>query len=315
MSKKSTYFFLVPGLRSQHFGHLLQKSKLQPMAGLSSNHSLDLYFPKSLGPSKIEELNNMAENQDPVKNHEIKSEKIEIEEVNKVKVKYSLNKIKNLEVAKSNAERPVKISRFITDDQNIRYEMNSGQYLHIKEEMIQYRKGQSETSENGEVTITVEKNSSVEDVDQNNPETQVKMTVKNNNINETTKVVIKMYHTNQSIHLQGGKRMGKVTSTSLMADCLEKHWTKNIQLNTNSIKEANMRLRRMVVKAGMATRARTSTGDPTLHCDKCSYTCNLRHQLNTHKISKHGVAAKSVTFTGTKRKSPPNKSPETKKAP
>ena len=98
--------------------------------------------------------------------------------------------------------------------------------------MIQYRKGQSETSHNGEVTITVEKNSAVEDVDQNNPETQVKMSVKSNNTNETTKVVIKMYHTNQSIHLQGGRRMGKGTSTSLLADCLEKHWTKNIQENT-----------------------------------------------------------------------------------
>ena len=52
MNKKSTNFFLVPGLRSQHFGHLLQKSKLQLIASLSSNHSLDLYFPKSLGPYK-----------------------------------------------------------------------------------------------------------------------------------------------------------------------------------------------------------------------------------------------------------------------
>ena len=46
---KKHHLFLVPGLRSQHSGHLLQKSKLQLMASLSSNHSLDLYFPKSLG--------------------------------------------------------------------------------------------------------------------------------------------------------------------------------------------------------------------------------------------------------------------------
>ena len=50
ISKKSTNFFLVPGSRSQHFGQLLQKPKLQLMASLSSNHSLDLYLPKSLGP-------------------------------------------------------------------------------------------------------------------------------------------------------------------------------------------------------------------------------------------------------------------------
>ena len=64
----------------------------------------------------------------------------------------------------------------------------------------------------------------------------------------------------------------------------------------------------------MATRARTSTGDPTLQCDQCSFSCNLRHQLDTHKISKHGVTVKSVKFNGIKRKSPPNKSPDTKKA-
>ena len=38
-------------MRSQHFGHLLQKPKLQQMASLSNNHSLDLYLPKSLSPS------------------------------------------------------------------------------------------------------------------------------------------------------------------------------------------------------------------------------------------------------------------------
>ena len=173
-------------------------------------------------------LYSVDKKQGPVEDDEIKTENIKVEEVNKVKVKYSLNKVKNLEVAKANAERPIKIARCITDDQNIRYEMNSGQYLHIKEEMMQYRKDQSETSDDGEVTISVEKNSAVEDADQNNPETQIKMTVTNHNTNETTKVVIKMYHANQSIHLQGGRRMGKVTSTSLMADCLEKHWTKNI---------------------------------------------------------------------------------------
>ena len=41
---------MVPGLRSQHFGHILPKPKLQLMASLSSNHSLDLYLLKSLGP-------------------------------------------------------------------------------------------------------------------------------------------------------------------------------------------------------------------------------------------------------------------------
>ena len=164
---------------------------------------------RSSNEMKIKEPNIIDKKPEAVKTDEISSDYNKVEEVNKLKVNYSLNKVKNLEVAKSNAERPIKISRFVTDDQNIRYEMNSGQYLHIKEEMIQYTKGQSEFSDNGEVTISVEKNSAVEDSNQNNPETQIKMTVTNNKINETTKVVIKLYHTNQSIHLKGGKRMGE----------------------------------------------------------------------------------------------------------
>ena len=46
---KNHQLFLVPGSRSKHFGQLLQNPKLQLMASLSSNHSLDLYLPKYLG--------------------------------------------------------------------------------------------------------------------------------------------------------------------------------------------------------------------------------------------------------------------------
>ena len=47
---KKAQIFLVPDLRSQHFRHIIRKPKLQLMASLCSNHSLDLYLPKSLGP-------------------------------------------------------------------------------------------------------------------------------------------------------------------------------------------------------------------------------------------------------------------------
>ena len=70
-----------------------------------------------------------------------------------------------------------------------------------------------------------------------------------------------------------------MTSTMLLADCLEIHWTKKMNENIDSIKEANSKIKGMVIKSGMGTRARTSTGDPTLPCDQYSYTCNLRHQL------------------------------------
>ena len=97
------------------------------------------------------------------------------------------------------------------------------------------------------------KNSAVEDIDENNPETQIKMLVTNNKTEEKTNVVIKLYHTNQSIHLQGGRRIGNVASTSLMGDHLEEIWKRNMVENVNNIKDVNDKLKIMVVKPGMAT--------------------------------------------------------------
>ena len=199
-------------------------------------------------------------------------------------MKYSLNKMKNLEVAKANVLRPIKLDKIVTNDTNIRYEMNSGQYLHIKEEMKQYKKGDVETSENGELTFRVEKNSSVEDINENNPESQVKMVITNNKTNETTNVVIKLYHTNQSIHLQGGRRMGETTSTLMLAECMEGYWNRNMTENENSIKDANEGIKAMVIKPGMATRARSGSGEPTLFCDKCNYSVKF-HEFMSTKLS------------------------------
>lgn len=85
----------------------------------------------------------------------------ETKEVNTIKVKYELNKLKNLEVAQTNASRPIKLARLVTDNQNLRFEMNLGQYLDIKEDMSKYRIAQTDNINNGEITITVEKTSSV----------------------------------------------------------------------------------------------------------------------------------------------------------
>ena len=173
-------------------------------------------------------LNNKTEEVNPgeVKNADSKFEKDKIEDISKIKVKYCLNKIKNLAEAKANASRPINVKRLTTNDTNIRYEFNSGQYLHIKDELKRYKKEDTETSEDGNVTIKVEKNSAVEDREENYPESQIKMLIINNKTKEKTSVVIKLYHTNQSIHLQGGRRMGQITSASLLAECMEGHWRK-----------------------------------------------------------------------------------------
>ena len=50
----STYFFLVPVWRFQHFKYILQNPKLKQMATCFSNHSLDLYLSKSMGSYESE---------------------------------------------------------------------------------------------------------------------------------------------------------------------------------------------------------------------------------------------------------------------
>ena len=45
ISKKSTWFFLVPGRRFQYFRHLLQNPNLKVMASFSNNHYWPYTFP------------------------------------------------------------------------------------------------------------------------------------------------------------------------------------------------------------------------------------------------------------------------------
>ena len=54
----------------------------------------------------------------------------------------------------------------------------------MKDEILKYSKTQIETTDNGAVTFLLEKNSAVEDVDENNPEIQIKICVTNNTLKE-----------------------------------------------------------------------------------------------------------------------------------
>ena len=78
----------------------------------------------------------------------------------------------------------------------------------------------------------------------------LKMTVTNKMTKETAKVTVKLYHTNQTIHLQGGRKMGTVPSVSILADCLEKHWNVTWKNSKESIKELNESLKNMEIKEG-----------------------------------------------------------------
>ena len=176
--------------------------------------------------------------------------------------------------------------------------------------MKKYKKDDVETSEF--LTFKVEKNTSVIDNLRNNPETQIKCIVNNKKTNEDTNVVIKLYHTNQSIHFQGGRRMGKVTSTSLMADHMEVRWRHLLEEAMVTIKQINESLKSMSLKDSMNLRSRTTSGDTILYCDKCSYTTPLKHKLSAHKMSLHQADHTHVK-KAIKRKSSPKQSPIKKK--
>ena len=54
----------------------------------------------------------------------------------------------------------------------------------------------------------------------NNPATIIKLKVTELATNFESNVTLNLYHSNQGVHLQGGRRNGKVTSCSLVATFL-----------------------------------------------------------------------------------------------
>ena len=179
----------------------------------------------------------------------------------------------------------------MTNDTNTRYKINTRLYLLIKEDMLKYVKGQSEASDKS--TIEVESSTAVVDLVKNNPETMIKFIVKDNETKLETKVNVKLYHTNQTIHLQGGKRTGRTTSTSLVADCLERLWIKILENNKDKIDKLNRLLITLDTKGVKDLRKGSFNKVSDQHpCDKCEYKTAHKFQLNSHKIRAHNEKAK-----------------------
>ena len=67
---------------------------------------------------------------------------------------------------------------------------------------------------------------SITKVKKDSPQASIHFEVKDHGTQQITKCVQHMYHTNQTIHLQGGKRINNNTTTSLVANVMEKQWSK-----------------------------------------------------------------------------------------
>ena len=58
-----------------------------------------------------------------------------------VNLKYVLNEVKNLKVAKTNATKKLEVKRDVVNNVNIKYDLNSALYLVMKEELSKVKPG------------------------------------------------------------------------------------------------------------------------------------------------------------------------------
>ena len=110
------------------------------------------------------------------------------------------------------------------------FELNSAVYLISKDELLKMTPGQSE-EKNG-VKIVVESKIDQIEKKENNPATVVKLKVTDLESQFDSKVTMNLYHSSQGVHLQGGRRQGKITSCSLVATYLEEFLRKHSRIRT-----------------------------------------------------------------------------------
>ena len=220
--------------------------------------------------------------------HEVESqgEKEEPEE-DQVKLNYILDNLKNLKVAKLNTRKQIEPKRIEIDDQNIRYETNSAFYLVCKEELMKLNKGYSEV--NNGIRLEVESKMNQVDNVNNNPTTVIKMKVTEIKTDFESKVTMNLYHSNQGVHLQGGRRKGSITSCSLLAIFLEDFF-KKVQI-TQSVRIQNIRdvllgldLRKNYGKNQTLKKGQKVAKEKKeqFNCSQCHYKTILETEMKRH---------------------------------
>ena len=138
----------------------------------------------------------------PVK---IESEANKTDEPFEVKeVKYELNTLENLKKAKENISRDERITRKLIDDENIKFELQSGVYLEVKKKALELKKGDIISDRDVGVEMKVSYiRRSITKIKKDCPQASIHFEVIDHRTQQTTKCVQHLYHTNQTIHLQG----------------------------------------------------------------------------------------------------------------
>ena len=222
---------------------------------------------------------------------EIKAEAKEVKEDN-VKLKYVLDELKNMKVAKSNAKRPMESKKIEVNDTNVRFELNSALYLVTKEELMELVPGQSSMHEGTKVDI--ESKTHHIDEGQNNPASVIKVKVTDVKSGFESKVTINLYHSNQGIHIQGGRRNGNITSCTLLGNFLETFFAATLKKQAKRV--GDMReilikwdLRKNYNKGHAATKGSKIVKEmkTLLCCSKCHYRSMLQTEMKRHMFKLH----------------------------
>ena len=228
-----------------------------------------------------------------------------------------------MKVAKVNAKRPMTVYRRVTNDLNTQYELNSGIYLALKEEIDNMSNGYTWKDNEKGVSMVNETKNPHEDKADNNAQTTIKWKVTDENNKFESKVTKLMYHTNQGVHFQGGRRNGQVTTCSLVADLFETFCLLVIRDNSERIKMIKetilaMDLRRKPFQVASRLMGKAGPEPKNIFkCNMCHYKSTKLTELKRHMYilhrSKSIPDARKMTETKKRAGSPPKAERPSKK--
>ena len=107
----------------------------------------------------------------------------------------------------------------------------------------------------------------------------------------TTKCVQKLYHTTQTVHIQGGQRIGKTTTISVLADYLEKEWAEIMETEKDKIEYNTQMLANLDVNKVQQNKRPNipKKADMKCTCTICPYKSKFLYQMKIHMYSFHQI--------------------------
>ena len=209
-----------------------------------------------------------------------------------VQLNYILDELKNTRVAKTNARKAMEPKRIDTNDINVRFEMNSALYLVSKEELMKLAPGQTALS--GEVKLEVEGKTDQIDKVNNNPVSVIRLKVTQVKTSFESKVTINLYHSNQGVHVQGGRRNGQVTSCSLVANFLQEYFSSiynnhrgRVQIIQDCLLTVDLRKNYGLDKKISKGKKMEKDMKAMFTCTECHYKSVLQTDIRRHMYKQH----------------------------